>query len=117
MFPVVNEATHVPLEASTSESSQTPPSNTMPKPREVKESECFLTSVRDLRQSLMKGKHRRKLKDSSLGFCPALLTSDASELSEILEKHTFIGIVDIHRGLSLIQYSTKLYLVNHDVLA
>jgi len=39
------------------------------------------------------------------------------ELSEILENHTFIGIVDIHRCLSLIQYSTKLYLVNHDALA
>jgi len=40
-----------------------------------------------------------------------------SELTEILEKHIFVGIVDLHRCLSLVQYSTKLYLVNHDALA
>jgi DNA mismatch repair protein MLH1 len=117
MFPVVNEATHVPMDVSASEPSQTPPTNTQAKSKEVKESACFLTSVRNLRQSLVKGKHRRKLQNSSLGFCLALLTLHASELSEILEKHIFIGIVDIHKCLSLIQYSTKLYLVNHDALA
>ncbi|KAK7042995.1 DNA mismatch repair protein Mlh1 [Paramarasmius palmivorus] len=37
-------------------------------------------------------------------------------LSEILEKHTFVGIADLDRCLSLIQYSTKLYLVNHGAL-
>jgi len=39
------------------------------------------------------------------------------ELSEILEKHTFVGIVDTHKCLSLVQYSTNLYLVNHSSLA
>ncbi|KAF9480925.1 DNA mismatch repair protein MutL [Pholiota conissans] len=97
MFPVVNEATQIPMEASTSKSSQTPPTNSLPKSKEVKESECFLTSVRNLRQRLVKAKHQ--------------------QLSEILEKHTFIGIVDIHKCLSLIQCTTKLYLVNHDSLA
>jgi hypothetical protein len=38
-------------------------------------------------------------------------------LSEILEMHTFVGIVDFDRCLSLIQHSTKLYLVNHGALA
>ncbi|KAF8962298.1 DNA mismatch repair protein MutL [Flammula alnicola] len=95
MFPVVNQATQV--EASPSKSPQTTPANTLSKSREIKESQCFLTSVKGLRQMLVKGKHR--------------------QLSEILEKHTFIGIVDLHRCLSLIQYSTKLYLVNHDALA
>ncbi|KAF8180418.1 histidine kinase-like ATPase [Pholiota molesta] len=93
----ITSTTHVPMEVSTSESSQTPPTNTQAKSKEVKESACFLTSVRNLRQSLVKRKHR--------------------QLSEILEKHIFIGIVDIHKCLSLIQYSTKLYLVNHDALA
>ena len=32
-------------------------------------------------------------------------------------KHAFVGIVDLSLGLSLIQYSTKLYLVNHTSLA
>ena len=40
-----------------------------------------------------------------------------SDLTEILEKHTFVGIVDLPRSLSLVQYSTKLYLVNHGSLA
>lgn len=39
------------------------------------------------------------------------------DLSEILEKHIFVGIVDLPRSLSLVQYSTKLYLVNHGSLA
>jgi len=39
------------------------------------------------------------------------------DLSEILEKHIFVGIVDLDRCLSLLQHSTKLYLVNHGVLA
>ncbi|KAF4616529.1 hypothetical protein D9613_008578 [Agrocybe pediades] len=73
------------------------PTNSKDKSRDVKESQCFLTSIKDLRQRVLKGKHR--------------------QLSEILERHTFVGIVDIHRCLSLIQYSTKLYLVNYDALA
>ncbi|KDR72527.1 hypothetical protein GALMADRAFT_252658 [Galerina marginata CBS 339.88] len=96
MFPVVNQ-TQTQADASSSKLSETPPTTTLGKLREVKESRCFLTSVKNLRQSILKGKHR--------------------QLTEILEKHTFIGIVDIHRCLSLIQSSTKLYLVNHDALA
>uniref|UniRef100_A0A8H8CGK4 DNA mismatch repair protein S5 domain-containing protein n=1 Tax=Psilocybe cubensis TaxID=181762 RepID=A0A8H8CGK4_PSICU len=74
-----------------------PNTQTNLKSREVKESQCFLTSVKTLRQKLVKGKH--------------------PQLTEILEKHIFIGIVDLKRCLSLIQCSTKLYLVNHDALA
>lgn len=40
-----------------------------------------------------------------------------TDLSEILEKHVFVGIVDLDRCLSLLQHSTKLYLVNHGALA
>ncbi|KIK02865.1 hypothetical protein K443DRAFT_96092 [Laccaria amethystina LaAM-08-1] len=92
MFPVVNPAQ---LEKSSADPSDTPgpPS----KSRDVKESECFLTSVQDLRKALVKGKHR--------------------QLTEILEKHTFVGIAHLQRCLSLIQYSTKLYLINHAALA
>lgn len=39
------------------------------------------------------------------------------ELTEIIEKHVFVGIVDLPRCLSLIQHSTKLYLINHGALA
>lgn len=89
----------------------TPP---VTKSREIKESECLLTSVKNLRQNVIKSKHRREyVCDSNY------LPNEAShlELTEILEKHTFVGIVDTHKCLSLIQHSTNLYLVNHSSLA
>ncbi|KXN85572.1 DNA mismatch repair protein Mlh1 [Leucoagaricus sp. SymC.cos] len=67
------------------------------KSKEIRESDCMLTSVKNLRQNVTKLKHR--------------------QLAEILEKHTFVGIVDTHKCLSLIQFSTNLYLVNHSSLA
>ncbi|KAF5351213.1 hypothetical protein D9756_008426 [Leucocoprinus leucothites] len=70
---------------------------TATKSKEIKESECVLTSVKSLRQNVTKIRHR--------------------QLGEILEKHTFVGIVDTHKCLSLVQYSTNLYLVNHSSLA
>ncbi|GLB39113.1 putative DNA mismatch repair protein Mlh1 C-terminus [Lyophyllum shimeji] len=94
MFPVANPAQ---LSKSSSQGNKDDiPVGTL-RSRDVKESECFLTSVLTLRQLLVKGKHRH--------------------LTEILEKHTFVGIVDLPRSLSLIQHSTNLYLVNHGSLA
>ncbi|KAF7289882.1 DNA-mis-repair domain-containing protein [Mycena indigotica] len=90
MFPVLNPTQMQNGESSTSTAR-------VKQPREVQESDCILTSVKTLRQSVVKGKHK--------------------QLSEILEKHTFVGIVDSYRCLSLIQYATKLYLVNHGSLA
>ncbi|KII91185.1 hypothetical protein PLICRDRAFT_37887 [Plicaturopsis crispa FD-325 SS-3] len=91
MFPVANPS-HI---------DQPPSADVSPRPtpkaRDIKESECYLTSVQNLRQAVAKGKH--------------------TQLSEILEKHTFVGIADLDRCLSLIQHSTKLYLVNHGALA
>jgi DNA mismatch repair protein MLH1 len=84
------------------------------KSREVEESECFLTSVKKLRESLAKGKHMRE-DLSGLNF--RRTQNFVSDLTEILQKHTFVGIVDLDRCLSLIQHSTKLYLVNHGALA
>ncbi|KAF9068865.1 histidine kinase-like ATPase [Rhodocollybia butyracea] len=91
MFPVANPST-IGTGSANASGSQSPS-----RYREVKESECFLTSVKSLRKQIIKGKHKL--------------------LTEILEKHTFVGIVDVDRSLSLIQYSTKLYLVNHGTLA
>ncbi|KAF9525740.1 DNA binding protein [Crepidotus variabilis] len=99
MFPISSHApsklrSGTSLEAdSNTSASNTPTSKT----KDIKESECFLTSVKNLRKAVLKGKHR--------------------QFTEIIEKHTFVGIVDQHKCLSLIQYSTKLYLVNHDALA
>ncbi|KAJ7096712.1 hypothetical protein B0H15DRAFT_946177 [Mycena belliarum] len=91
MFPVIN-----PTQIEGSSSGKGKPAD-ISKSREIKESECYLTSVKTLRQNAIKGKHK--------------------QLTEILEKHTFVGIVDLNKCLSLIQHSTKLYLVNHGALA
>ncbi|KAF8189866.1 histidine kinase-like ATPase [Mycena galopus ATCC 62051] len=93
MIPVLNP-THI--ERTSSAKGKSAAADTS-KSREIKESECILTSVQRLRQNAIKGKHK--------------------QLSEILEKHTFVGIVDLNKCLSLIQHSTKLYLVNHGALA
>jgi DNA mismatch repair protein MLH1 len=39
-----------------------------------------------------------------------------SELTEILQKHVFVGVVDLFRELSVVQVLKKLYLVNHGAL-
>ncbi|KIM85752.1 hypothetical protein PILCRDRAFT_816958 [Piloderma croceum F 1598] len=94
MFPVANpDQIHA---ADSSSIGADPPQNAS-KPKDIKESECYLTSVKYLRDSVTKRKH--------------------NHLSEILEKHIFVGIVDLDRCLSLLQHSTKLYLVNHGALA
>ncbi|KAH9926723.1 DNA mismatch repair protein MutL [Fomitopsis serialis] len=74
----------------------TPPQNA-PRVREIKESQCYLSSVKQLRAAVVKGKH--------------------NNLTEILQKHTFVCIVDVNKCLSLVQHSTKLYLINHGALA
>ena len=38
-------------------------------------------------------------------------------LSDILKDFTFVGIVDLDRSVSLIQHSTKLFIVNHAALS
>ncbi|GJJ10468.1 hypothetical protein Clacol_004694 [Clathrus columnatus] len=68
---------------------------------EIEESECLLTSVRNLRAEVAKGRHEGTL----------------SWLSEILKAHVFVGVVDLNKCLSLIQHKTSLYIVNHASLA
>ena len=108
MFPIMNQAQ---IESPSPKSSEGTP---LSKSREIKESQCLLTSVKDLRQSIIKGRHKRELISPLLRTC---CIYERLELTEIVEKHIFVGIVDIRRCLSLIQYSTNLYLANHDALA
>ncbi|KAG6854406.1 hypothetical protein C0991_006948 [Blastosporella zonata] len=96
MFPVANPAQVAKSSGQGNQGQSESIANTL-RSRDVKESECYLTSVVNLRQKITKGKHRH--------------------LTEILEKHTFVGIVDLQRCFSLIQHSTNLYLVNHGSLA
>ncbi|KDQ60330.1 hypothetical protein JAAARDRAFT_125644 [Jaapia argillacea MUCL 33604] len=94
MFPVVDSLRQVPASAN-DDGSPVPP--IVWKIKEIKESECYLHSIATLREAVETGKHKH--------------------LMEILEKHTFVGIVDMNRCLSLLQHSTRLYLVNHGALA
>ena len=118
MFPIAN-----PAQISGVDDSNTgadPPPNAS-KSKDIQESECYLTSVNGLRDSVTKNKHNRRspnlwsieLLVARLRFIYLCLT----DLTEILEKHIFVGIVDLDRCLSLLQHSTKLYLVNHGALA
>ncbi|GAK63938.1 DNA binding protein [Moesziomyces antarcticus] len=62
----------------------------------VTDSDCSLTSVRQLRAHIGKAQHRN--------------------LTEVVQNHTFVGVVDLHKGISLIQHETRLLLVNHDAM-
>ena len=107
-LPVMNQAQ---IESPFPKSLEATP---LPRSREIKESQCLLTSVKNLRQSIIKGRHKRESTSPIPWTC---CIYESLELTEIVEKHIFVGIVDIRRCLSLIQYSTNLYLANHDALA
>ena len=68
MFPLASQNT--PSDLAMAEAPNTP-SSTLTRGREVKESECLLTSVKDLRKKVQKGKHRRELV-----ICIIVLASD-----------------------------------------
>jgi DNA mismatch repair protein MLH1 len=110
MFPISNPSRI----NSSGDKSTEEPLPTLSKSREIKESECNLSSVQNLRNAIPNGKHFRKIPYSVSDDC---LQFWILELTEILEKHTFVGIVEVDRGLSLLQHSTNLYLVNHGALA
>lgn len=104
MFPVTHPATQAAANDSEGEVGDTDDEpqvfeedKSLSKIRDVPESECYLTSVINLREEVKAQRHNR--------------------LSEIISKHVFVGIVDLSKCLSLIQHSTKLYLVNHAALA
>ena len=88
--------------------------NTGTPAREVKESECNLTSVLKLRDHVKKGRHKSML---STLLAASYLSAPKLAMTEILREHIFVGIVDMNKGLSVVQHSTKLYLVNHSSIA
>ncbi|KAI0826529.1 DNA mismatch repair protein MutL [Trametes gibbosa] len=75
----------------------TPGTSTAVTGRDIRESVCYLKSIKDLRSAVLKTKHH--------------------QLSEILAQHSFVGVVDAARCLSLVQHGTRLYLLNHGALA
>ena len=78
------------------------------KGREVAETPCEFTSITELR--------RLARKKGNLGerLIAALDTNRfGTDVSEIMQQHAFVGIVDRQMCLSLLQHGTKLYLVRH----
>ncbi|KAH7100068.1 DNA binding protein [Auriculariales sp. MPI-PUGE-AT-0066] len=63
----------------------------------IPEAPCSYTSIQNLRQEVQDNVHR--------------------QLKDILVEHVFVGLVDASRGLSLIQHTKKLYLLNHSMLS
>ncbi len=104
MFPVVD-----PSQVENNSSGPSPA-----KSPNIEESLCNLGSVMGLRDAVRRGKHEGL--SEMLVYIDCKLISHI-ELTEILQKHVFVGIVDINRCLSLIQHSTKLYLVNYGALS
>lgn len=86
------------------------------KTREIPQSTCYLTSVLTLRENVKKGKHTGVLR-VPINFYDVMTNGYDLELTEILQKHVFVGVVDLDRELSVVQYLKKLYLVNHGALA
>ncbi|WRT68276.1 uncharacterized protein IL334_005252 [Kwoniella shivajii] len=67
------------------------------KEKEIPESICEFGSIQELRRATRKGGN--------------------SDINEIMRRHAFVGVVDRQLCLSLLQHSTRLYLVNHASLA
>ena len=59
----------------------------------IPESSCALTSIGELRAAVQKERHR--------------------SLTEAMRSHTFVGVIDMARSLSLVQHETKLFMLNH----
>ncbi|EPQ29322.1 uncharacterized protein PFL1_03077 [Pseudozyma flocculosa PF-1] len=59
----------------------------------IPESDIALTSVRELRAEIQKRRH--------------------GGLADIVHNHSFVGVADLDRSLSLLQHETRLYLVGH----
>lgn len=72
-----------------------PPSTASSSRFRIPESSCSLSSITSLRSQIHKRRH--------------------VALTDMIQNHTFVGLVDLDRGLSLFQHGTKLYLANHDV--
>jgi DNA mismatch repair protein MLH1 len=122
MFVPVSQGSKT--QSRTSESVNDPPessnSTRQPQPSTMKEvvieeSECYLTSIRKLRTAIQESKHDGQYCYMSNGYTSQRIIH--TEMSEVIQDHVFVGVVDLDRCLSLIQQAKKLYLVNHSALA
>lgn len=88
------------------------------KTKEMPESACELSSIKDLRKRILVKEHQGTSPASALHPTRCHYSDTVTlGLHEVLEGHVFVGIVDPDRCLSLVQHSTQLYLLNHGSLA
>ena len=90
-------------------------SATLGKGKAIEESKCSLTSIKEMRDAIIKEKHIRTL--IYLSTYVLMTEGPSIELDDIIKNHTFVGIVDLEQCISMVQHSTELYLLNHDSLA
>ena len=106
MFPVVNP--------SQQPNAETELQTTATQVPVIEPSECNLASVLQLRDQIVQGAHEGTPPNYKTLECRL---SRLLALSEIIQMHVFVGIVDTGRCLSLVQHAKKLYLMNHGALA
>lgn len=83
--------------------------------RDIKESSCHLASVIELRRLATKRTHHGG--EVVLPCSDQTAYTQNADLTEIIKKHTFVGVIDLPRCLTLIQHNKNLYMVNHAALA
>lgn len=86
----------------------------------IAQSECALTSVKQLRKEVIEARHEGGLPpDLLLLVSPSadFLPSAHTGLDAIIKGHIFVGVVDLVSCQSVIQHQTKLYLIGHARLA
>jgi DNA mismatch repair protein MLH1 len=81
--------------------------------KEVPESLCEFASILELRRAVKKAGNRG---ESSFDLVLYGSLTFLSEITEMMQKHAFVGTVDKDLCLSLLQHGTKLFLVNHATL-
>lgn len=76
-----------------SQKQQQQPPATATARRKIAESECTLASVRKMRERISKARHQG--------------------LTDVFQNHTFVGVVDTAKSLSLLQHRKELYIFDH----
>ncbi|KAL9940711.1 hypothetical protein V8E36_000199 [Tilletia maclaganii] len=62
--------------------------------KRLKDSDCTLTSVRELRIEIQARRH--------------------GGMTDLFQSHTFVGVAALESGTTLVQHGTRLYMLNHD---
>lgn len=79
----------------------------------IAQSECALTSVRQLRKEVIEARHEGALLLHMDCLAEGADVRRVAGLDALIKGHIFVGVADLDSCISMIQHQTKLYLVNH----